>query len=531
MNFRSSKKTPFAVPMAVVLIISIFMSLFLFSTDVKAAVYGPKYFYLSIERQNLKKALNDLKQTYVAQNLSEYSYSGSIDAELKGEFFQSDESLKKLADFLTKLDLSFNYNMNSKDTNDIFYTSSLSTKYDGKELGGIDAKYADEKAIITLPGLTDKAIGIDAGSSDVVSSISKLFNKALLEDDEEAFQELFGLSRDAYNHLFTKYIKDVIFKQIPNEKVTYLKAVKYKQITCNAITFNIDEEIIADIYLALADELRNDEEFKTLYKSIANIFNNVSTEMYGLDMPTDEDYEYEIQQMCDELEYQAEMLDEIQIAYTAYFTPGGDILFRQINDRVSDTKVALDSYTDVSGSDILNLRVESFGQELFGFNNEKKLVDGNYKGKFNFYVTDKTVADVAYTYENEAKVGGLDAFVGELKGNIYLEQFNVPDQTQMSNIDFTLTSQRKGVDTLLGEVKVSTSIDKQKLEALLKTEIKQSDKANISKPDISLKGTIDINDMESISNIGIDVLESLYEKIPEIMPEPDFGSISDLNEF
>lgn len=530
MEYKHSKRIPIVACMVVLFTISIIMSLFLFSTDVKAAIFGPKYYYLSIERQNYRKAVKELKDKYLEKNFSEYSYAGSLNAMLTGDFVNADEDMKKISEILSKLKLNFKYNTNGKNSEDIFFTSSFSADFAEKKLFAVDVKSADNKALIAFPGMTDKTIGYETPKA----ATTLKYNKAIFEDDEKAFEEVFGLTREAYNKLVEKYLKDIIITQIPNEKVTYLRDVQYKNIKCNSITFNIDDKTISSIFKAVADELSNDKEFKTLYKSIMNSFYDIAFEAYKLDKPLgiDSEIDNQIQTLCDELYDQAEELDNIEIAYTVYFENSGEILYRQFKDKLSDTKIILESYTDMSGSDILKFILETGGEKIFSFTNEEKLQNGICSGKCNLDITEKPIVDVLYTYEKDARVGDLSAFIGDVRGKINLEQFNDYLNSDISNIHFIYTNQKKGEDTLLGEAKVFTSIDSKSIQAKLSTEIKQSNVADIAKPDISLVDSIKLYDQLSLSNsldlynqdgieeLGSDILVYLTNNFPELFPEP-----------
>lgn len=520
MVYKHLKRMPVVACGVVLITISIIMSLFLFSTEVKAAIFGPKYFYLSIERQNYKKAVKELKDKYSEKNLMEYSYAGSINAMLTGDLVNSNEDMKKVADILSKFKLNFKYNANGKNSDDIFYTSSFDADFGQKKLLDVDVKYADNKALIAFPEMTDKIIGFE--NSNIAAS-SK-YTKAILEEDEIAFEEVFGLNREAYDKLIEKYLKDIIIAQIPDEKVKYIPDVPYKNIICNAITFNIDEETISSIFKAVADELRTDKEFNTLYKSTINSFYDMAYEAYEIDKPEDMDIDDQIQTLCDELYNQAEDIEDINIAYTVFFKNSGDIIYRQIKDRLSNTKIVLEDYTDMSGLNIFKFNFETGGEKIFAFTNEEKLQNGIYNGKFNLDITEKPILEASYTYEKDAKVGNLSAFVGEVKGNIDLEQFTDNEITDyvnndISNISFSFTNQKKGEDTLLGEAKVYTNIDGQSIQATLSSEIKQSNVANILKPEVNLSNTVDLYDQEGLGELASDILEHLTNNFPELFPE------------
>lgn len=505
------KKIPFAFLAVHLIITSMLMGLFMFSTDVKAAVYGPKYYYLSIEKQNIKKAFEKYKQNYLNTYFSEYSYSGELSAGLKGDFVTADEALKKLSDFLSTFELKYNFDMNAKDQANSYFTAGIQTKLAGRDFAAIGIKSADNNTIVSFPGMTEKMIGIKGTANKSENAL-----KSILSGDEEAYKELFGLDKSDISKLFEKYIKDVIVSQIPNKKVIYLSDVKYKGMDCNSITFNIDEDVIADIYRAVSSELRKDQEFRTIYKSTTAALYSSIYESYGLEPPTDEEIDEQIQSLCDELEYQAEDVNEVNIAYTVYFTNSGDILFRQFTDRLSDSSLSLDNYTDLSGTDILKLLFVTDGEEIFALSNEGKLSEGIFSGTVNLSVTELPIAKATYSFEKDAKVGGLEAFIGSIRGVVNMEQF--PD-AEIGNINFSLDSQRSGENTLASEVKVFTSIQGKGLEAVVNSKVKQSNKTTVTKPEISLKGTVDMYDSEGMGEILQEIYTGLSERFPDLIPK------------
>jgi hypothetical protein len=162
------------------------LSTAMFSTSVKAAVYGPKYYYLSIERQNMKDLFKNFKQNYIKNNLAEYSFDLAANAKMTGDLISTDESLKSAADLLANLDITAKYNANLKDIDNQYYTASFAAKLKGSSLGGIDIKTADNKALISFPDLSEKNLGVE------VSDESNKFLKAFLDDDK-AFEEVFGI--------------------------------------------------------------------------------------------------------------------------------------------------------------------------------------------------------------------------------------------------------------------------------------------------------------------------------------------------
>lgn len=507
------------------LIISMGMTLFLFRTNVEASILGAKYYYLALEKDNFKKIKNKLKANYVEKNLIDFSYACKLNAELVGDVLYSEPDIKTLADYISKFDLSINYNGSSKNMNDVYYTSLISTKYDGKKLLDVDVKSADNKAIIAFPELTDKTMGIET------SNKSLKFTQAFLDDDK-AFEEIFGITRVAYNKLIEKYIKDIIFNEIPEDNVVFNDKANFENIECNSITFNIDQNVIANIYKAVAKELANDKEFKTVCTSITNAFYDIvyeqqkqlSSEILS-EKPTAEEIDEQIQMICDELNEGAENLDEIQFTYTAYFKNDGDILSRQVKDKLSDTEIKFSSFKDLNGVEVIKFLVGGEKETAFELTNEAKLQSGAiYAGKFNVNISGKSLVDAKYTYEKDAKVGNLSAFVGEIEGKINLEQLGEGGLTNyidndLNNIYFSLVNRRTDIDTLIGKTKITSKVDGKRMGINLYTEVKQSNVANITKPVVTIDNSVKLTDSLGINEMGTEIGESLMSKILEIFPQ------------
>jgi hypothetical protein len=545
----AKKRRTFAIvaAMLAVMLLTTTLSTALLSTSVKAAVYGPKFYYLSIEKQNLKDYLNNFKEDYIEKYQSEYSYDVTATAKMTGDFISTDDSLKLAADCLSGMEINARYNANTKDLEDQYYTASFTANLKGSSLGGIDVKSADNKALISFPGLSEKNIGME------VSKESNKYLKAFLDDDE-AFEEIFGISRKTFDKLVEKYFRNVIFNAIPNNKVSFNKSAVFQNNKCNSIVFKIDDKVIAGIYTALAKEIAKDKDLKTFLQSGMKSFGSYVEELGNAytDMPEISDIDQDIKDICNNLNDAAKDVKGINMTYTVYFENDGDILSRNLTSGAKKDSVNLASYTDKSGNDIVSFYYDKGGKKIIDFSNEQKLDNGSYKGKFNLGVLGGQVLNGEYTQEKDARVGGLDAYVGEVKGSIKVQElvnrfygymlgytsYNDMDASDslyddgdeyydseeilddvIDDINFSYTSKRLGSDTLLGEVNVLTKIGGKSLNFSANTKLKQSDKANIAKPTVSLDNSISMTDIDEMQDLGEDIGFNLITKILKVMPD------------
>jgi len=501
-----------------ILMISIGMSFFIFSTDVQAAIFGTKNYYLALEKYNFNK----LEKAFKDSRLKELSCAYKINAKLDGDLMQSDPIMKEIADYLPKFELDINYNANSRDLKDVFYKSLISTKYDGKKLVDIDIKSADDKTLIAFPNLTDKTIGIET------SNISSKFNQAFLGDDQ-AFEEVFGLSREAYDKMVERYFKDVIVNAIPDENVVFNNNADFENIKCNSITFNIDKTALSAIYKALASEIVNDKELKALVTSVTYSFlDTANVEALLINKPSETEIADGIKDFCDELNNAAEDMEEVQFSYTAYIKNNGTIISRQFKDKLGDAGVNLSAYRSLEGIDIFKLNFEESGKTNFELKTESKLHSGStYNGKLNLDITDKPLLEAKYTYDKGVKSGNLDAFVGKLDGKINLEQFSDDySAKEMSDIYFSFVNTKENNDSLKGETKITSKVDGKSVGLTIFTEVKQSSVANISKPNVSIDKSIKLTDYTELNEMKTELSASLQKKFLELFPMLDLENDS-----
>jgi hypothetical protein len=497
------------------LVFSMFITVFFLRTDVRAAVLGTKNYYLVLEKQNIKKLKDNLKENYLENVKSNFSYSGKVNAKLSGDLISSDKEMTSFADLLSKFEFNFNYDRNNQNADDRFFTALFGFGYDDKKIADIDIKSADKKTILAFPELTDKTISFD--SKDSVN-----YTDALVDD--EAFEEVFGLSREDFNDLITKYIKDIIFEEIPDENVVYTENVSFDNIKCDSIVFNIDEKVISNILKAVAKELENDKDARTVLSSLEkNISSNVDTTFDSEEDIPENDIDSEIKDMCEELNDEAENIDEMQLTYTVYLNNDG-ILSRQLVNKSNNLGINLSDYKNLDGMDIFKLSFKEDEDFSFEIRNESKVQDNNIcEGNFNLDMSGKSLVEAKYTYEKDAKVGNLSAFIGEIKGKINLEQFNNSEIIEYSpvynNIYFNLTNKRVDEGTLSGTAAITSKIDGKRLGLTIFTKLDQSNVTSISKPQISADSSIKTTDYEKLSELYEEISTNLQNRLEKVIPD------------
>ena len=507
----------FSAIIAVFLITSLMTTMFLSGTTVRASVFGSKYFYIYLEKDNLKDLKKKYREYYKETYLNESSYECKANAKLDGDLVKYDEEMKTIEDYLSRFELNVKYNLNNKDLDNSYYSLFLGAKYDNKDFVDMDIKADNKKALISFPSLTEKVLGIDNTSTYKLSSN---YVKAFLEDDK-AFEELFGVNRDTYDDMLQGYFKDTIFDQIPDSKVVFSSDDKFEDIKCNSITFNIDKEVIANIYKAMAAKLEDDKNVRIICNSFINSFidlADIEGQYIDFERPTPEEIDEEIKSLCESLYDEAENLDDIQIEYTAYFKDNGDILSRQFIEKESDIGITLSTFKDSLGNDTISFDVRESKDSIFEIRNKMKLQNGLYNGECNLDISGRNLIKADYTYEKDAKVGGLSAFVGTIKGKVSLEQSEDDSEytdlnSDLSDIYFSINNKRKDNNTLQGQYAFTSKIDGKRTGITVFTEVKQWNVSNIAKPNISLDNAISMYDEEGMEEFTNDIGESIQEKI------------------
>jgi hypothetical protein len=501
---------------AVLLIFSMTITMFFFSTTVKAAVLGPKYYYLSIEKDNMKDLEEKCKDFIRNNYMKEAGYECKASATIGGDILKSDSSAKEAADFLSKFEVGFNYNVNYKDLKDGYYAALISAKYDGKPLGSLDIKSADNKTLISFPELTQKTISMEE------SKASKMAYEALLGDDQ-AFKQLFGITRDTYDDMVEKYVKDIIFKQIPDEQVELNQAASFDGINCNSVTFKLDGKTISNIGKAVAKELETDQDFKTMVYS----FCKVSLEAVNANGKEDftvtrEDIDEQIKNMCDELSEEPDDMNEQNLEYTAYFNNSNKILSRQVKS--DDVAINLANYKRPNGTDIFRLSYDENGKTKFDMTNELSFLNGSiFGGNFDINVSGKSLLEAQYTYDKLGQAGGLDAFIGQIDGKIHMNRFNDSEflvDSGLNDITFSFKNQKKDDATLVGSAKISTKVDGSQMDINVATEVRQKNEA-VPKPQISLDNSVKFNDFSKMKELEEELTKNFKNKISDIIPEFD----------
>lgn len=511
-----SKKILYSL--AAFLVIVMCFTFLLFRTEVGASILSDKYHYLFLEKQNLDKFQQKLEDNNIKDYLSEYSLDCKVNAQLNGDL--DDLGLRELSDFLSKFELNINHNINRRNPADVFLASGVSAKYDGKKLLDVFLRVADNKALILFPEQS-KAIGI----SDAAKTLG--LNRSNIDTDI-SFEEIYGISEADYNSMIKRYLKDVIIKQIPDENVIYSKDAVFDGIKCESIQFNIDEKVMSDILLAIAEEAENDKDLKTVVTSFVNYSAKTAyTNPIPAEKITPEEIEEGINAFCDYLRDEAEYIDEIQFTYTAYFN-NDNILSRQLKEKYSETSLSLATYKDLVGVDIFKISLQEQQEPVFEL--LIKGMDGSdntYKGAVKLDIGKKHLVEAQYQYEKEARVGNLKAFIGTIDGKINLKQFtqneyDYYDDPGYEDIYFSFSNSKTGDNTMKGTTKISSKINGSKIEFALLTDIRQSDTCNITKPNLNLENSIDINDTEAMAQLGEDIINGIAGSLSDLFPQPDY---------
>ncbi|HEX2926743.1 MAG TPA: hypothetical protein VHP38_10905, partial [Ruminiclostridium sp.] len=261
--------------------------------------------------------------------------------------------------------------------------------------------------------------------------------------------------------------------------------------------------------------------------------------------PTPEEIEENIKELCDSLNDAAEELKGTKLVYTVYFRDNGDILSRELENKADKVDISFVSYRETTGNDILKFDINDDGEKIINFESSKRLDNGIYKGKFDLGIQGSSVLNTEYSVEKDAKVGGRPAFIGDIKGTLKLKdlqkkynnytpdnfdyddtQFDGTDsatyeEQQVSNniddVNFSFSNKRQDSNTLLGEATASTKVNGKSVNIAFNTKLLQSDKANITKPYISLDNSIDVNDYSKIEDLSKELKENMADRMEKVL--------------
>jgi hypothetical protein len=488
-----------------------------FTPSIKAAFLGPKNYYFTLEKNNLSELSQDIRNSYTKKSPKKYNYEYDISTKISGDILEESDYAKSFIEELSKIHFNLKLDGNDENLQDSYFTASLDGLLDGKKIGSFVAESADNKTKISFPDLTDKTIGYEVEAKSV-----KLKN-AMLGDDK-AFEEVFGIKNEAFKKMMVKYVKDVIFECIPEDQVKFQSTAKYQDFKCNSITISLNENIMSDIYKSLAKEMKKDEDFKKFFKASTLFYFDLSSaaKLNNTEKLSSEEINDAFDTLCNGLEDAANNIEKTDIEYSIYFNNKGTIVGRKFVNKDTDTLVDIGAYKNSDKKDIVKCDIEQNGDKTFQFLTESKVDKGNYIGTISFKSNENTLLDAEYTSEIDATVGGLNAFVGNIKGKLNLEPLNEGSFDSMystlKNVNFSYDSKRSENDKLSGEFKISTAVDEKSLILSIFTETKQSNSNLIKKPLVSISDSISITDAGSLGELQYDIGVSLGRKLVELFP-------------
>ena len=512
-----NKKKAFTTGILAIMGIAVIFSICyaFFAPSIKAAILGPKNYYFTLEKNNLLKVSQDIKNSYTKNYPKKYNYEYDLSTKLSGDIIDESEEIKNIIESLSKIHLNLKLDGNNENLQDSYFTASIEGKINDKIIGSIVAESADNKTKISLPDLTDKTIGYEAEVTSVKLA-------SAMQGDDKAFEEVFGIEKEAFNKMMRKYVEDTVFGCIADGQFQFEKDAKYQDIGCNSIMISLDEKTISDILNSLATEIEKDNDLKTILKSSTTYYFDMA-KLSMDDKPSSEDIDKAVETFCTSLKDTAMDIGKTSIEYSIYFDNSGTIIGRKFINKETDTLAEIASYKSSDKKDVLKCNVEQNGERILQFSKESRLEKGNNVGTLALKANEKTLLDAKYTSEIGATVGGLNAFVGNLQGKVNLESLSDSiygySESPLQSIDFSYDSKRSEKDRLLGEFKISTEIDGKSLIATLFTEIKQSNINSIKKPVVSISDSIDISDAEGLSEFESDIGISLGNKIMELFPD------------
>ena len=485
--------------------------LFVFRMNIMATVMGPSNYYFYLEQKNASSlkslALDSMKNTKL-------SIDSKITASLSGSSFGEGEELESIKEIISSLNCQLSLDYDQTDLSDPFYIFKLDAKHNSDDIFNLDIRGSDNKTKISFPGMSEESIGFSLPESNDKLTLA-------LTGDDKAFEEVFGISKDKYQKMKSKYLKDIIFANIPEDKAQFTTSDKFEGISCNSIVFNLDEKDILAISEKLADEIEKDEDLHTLIKSVIDFtakegLGNVA----NYDSISLSEIKDSIKELCDELR-DKEGIEPMNIKYSVYFNDNGKIIARNLSELDSNTNILFANY-EQEGQEILKASIIDDNGKSIEFTKKSSTIENIEKGNIDFSYLGNKFFTATYSLDTSAKILGQKVLVGNINANLDLNDIGQSN----TKIELSLNNEKKDDTNIVSKLKVATDIDGEDVSFDLKVDTKYS-ADNFSKPNISLEDCIEIDlkdannleNTENLQNLYYDLEDALQQRIMEILSD------------
>ena len=508
---KRMKVWPIVLSSVVAVLVLMGALLFVFRMNIMATVMGPSNYYFYLEQKNASSlkslALDSMKST-------KFSLDSKITASVSGSSFGDDEELESIKEIMSSLSCQLSLDYDQTDLSDPFYILKLDAKHNSDDIFNLGIESSDNKTKISFPGMSEESIGFSLPESNDKLTLA-------LTGDDKAFEEVFGISKDKYQQMKSKYLKDIIFASIPNDKAHFTTSDKFEGISCNSIVFNLDEKDILAISEKLADEIEKDEDLHTLIKSVIDFtakegLGNVA----NYDSISLSEIKDSIKELCDELR-DKEGIETTNIQYSVYFSDSGKIIARKLSEIDSNTNILFANY-EQEGQEILKASITDDNGKSLEFTKKSSTVENIEKGDIDFSFLGDKFFTATYSLDTSAKILGQKVLVGNI--DAYLDLYNIDQST--TKIKLSLNNEKKDDTNIISKLKVTTDVDDEEIIFDVKLDTKYSSD-NFSKPNISLEDCIEIDlkdannleNTENLENLYYDLEDSLQQRVMEILSE------------
>ena len=507
---KSRKLLVAAISLSVLVIAAVLV--YIFYPKISMGVMGPQQYYLKAESKNFSEIGKSFSKL-MKQEASSFSMKGDFSAKAEGDNVPAEvsEMLNSI-----RLNIELDADMSKKTARE-----KISLKNGDEELSFL-AIMKDKKMAISFPGIEDRQYVTEAVNafSDIVSG------------EEDTLKEITGLDEKTREKLIDKFLKEVIVKSIPNDKIEKSAEV-LDGINCSTVNFKIDEDVVANMCKALANMLEEDEQLKGAVKSaIKYAYNKGSSFIVSGDpaasAPSDEDIDNLLKEAIESLK-DAD-IDDGALFYKVYYNFRGEIVARQLKDKDDQFKLVIKSYEKDKES-VFEIKLDTNGSEVTlnnTYTENKGIMDGSLKLKTDNAGT-KTSITLKYDFDKNAKIGGVPLVTGNAKLSISQElSFN---SKYSQKFDISMSFEKVSDD----EVKLSVNTDEiDGVKFSLEGNMKISKDVNLDDANIDENNALSEDEyfevmLEFQKKLGIGAGKDIYDGYDDFYDDGMFDDLDDLN--
>jgi len=493
-KFHSKKNTGLIVLIiCIAAVIAIGLATFLFLPKIKMLVMSPQEYYFQSETAFLEEQSEELFGVF--SDSKKVAFNQKSEFSFKEVNLSGNEDIAEYKEILEKLSLSsdLNYDPDKKMQKSLF-----SLNYDGETLLSVLSKQVDDKMGISFPEFSDKQM----------VSVSKWIDATGSEDD---FLQLTGLSEKEAKELFKEVLKKVLVDTMPKSNVTK-STEDFDGQKCDVVTFKVDEVVLKNIYIALADELDNNEKLVSVISHIyaesqkqgaTNALNALNSEPIE---DSDKFVKDSIKEFTEKLRTDAQdITTDSCFDYSATYDKKGKIVKRVVKS--GDSVAALSNYK-ADGKNVLELKIMD-GAEGVIIKNTSTNTKSNLSGTITLDLiglpetTQAINFKINYDFSKDNKIKGVAVPVGTISITADIDELD-------SSINLMLTMKKASDTTLETNLTLSATIQGENLKVVMDGKTTISNTPDLSNMDIPKESTLKDEDMQKI---GEDLIAKMSEKI------------------